>query len=308
MACSDDRQRAGEPDPALFTHRTGYVHPFGERSYFTRIAVRALSDAESLSVARAVLATSDVPTTLREATARRADGNPFFVEEIVKSHQEGATIVPEIVQGIITARIDRLADGPKRVLQTASVIGREFNRRLLDRVAEPGTPIEPSVRELMRLELILQKSIDPDETYLFRHALTHEVAYGSLLLSQRKHFHATIGAAIEAFYGDRLADHVDVIAHHFGQAEAWPKAVTYRLKAAEKAVATFATREAIALYNQAEEAIGHLGAGGAGGHSHRDASCPRGSLQPRQRLRPGAHRRRTSLASCARSRRPRRRR
>jgi adenylate cyclase len=104
----------------VFTHRTGYVHPFGERSYFTRIAVGALSDAESLSVARAVLATSDVPTTLREAIARRADGNPFFVEEIVKLHQEGA-IVSETVQGIITARIDRLADGPKRVLLTASV-------------------------------------------------------------------------------------------------------------------------------------------------------------------------------------------
>ena len=243
----------------VFTHRTGYVHPFGERSYFTRIAVGALSDADSLSVARDVLATGDVPSTLREAIARRADGNPFFVEEIVKSHQEGATAVPETVQGIITARIDRLADGPKRVLQTASVIGREFSRRLLDRVAEHGTPIESSLRELMRLELIHQKSIDPDVTYLFRHALTHEVAYGSLLLSQRKRLHGAIGAVIETLYADRLADHIEVLAHHFGQAEAWPKAVTYRLKAAEKAAANFATREAIALYGQAEEAMALLG-------------------------------------------------
>src|SRR4030095_9118471 len=138
----------------------------------------------------------------------------------------------------------RLADGPKRVLQTASVIGREFSRRLLDRLVEPGTPAEPSLRELLRLELIRQRIIDSDVTYLFRHALTHEVAYGSLLLTQRKHLHGAIGTAIETVYADRLADHVEVLAHHFGQAEVWPKTVTYRLKAGGEAAANIAHRGA----------------------------------------------------------------
>jgi len=112
-----------------------------------------------------------VPAAMREAIVRQADGNPFFVEEIVKSLQEGETAVPDTVQGIINARIDRLAAEPKLVLQVASVIGREFGRRLLDRVIERGEPTEASLRELLRLELIHQVGVDPDVTYLFRHAL-----------------------------------------------------------------------------------------------------------------------------------------
>ena len=243
----------------VLTHRTGYVHPFGERSYFTRIAVSPLSDTESLGVARAMLGSDDLPPAVREAIGRRSDGNPFFVEEIVKSIQEGATIVPETIQGVITARIDRLADAPKRALQVASVIGREFSRRLLDRISDSEAESESSLRELLRLELIYQKGVDPEVTYLFRHALTHEVAYGSLLLSQRKQLHGAIGAAIEALHPDRTAEHADVLAHHFGRAEAWPQALTYRMKAAEKAAANFATREAIALYDEAEDAMNHLG-------------------------------------------------
>ena len=243
----------------VLTHRTGYVHPFGERSYFTRVALAALSDAESVGLAQAMLGDADLPGTVREAIGRRSDGNPFFVEEIVKALQEGATVVPETIQGIITARIDRLAEGPKRALQLASVIGREFSRRLLGRIVAPDAETEAALRELLRLELIYQKSIDPEVTYLFRHALTHEVTYGSLLLSQRKQLHDGIGTAIETLYPDRLAEHADVLAHHFGLAEAWAKALTYRMKAAEKAAANFATREAIALYDEAEDAMARLG-------------------------------------------------
>jgi predicted ATPase/class 3 adenylate cyclase len=243
----------------ILTHRTDYVHPFGERSYYTRIGVGALSSADSLFVARAMLGGDDLPSAVRDAIPGRTDGNPFFIEEIVKSLQEGATVMPETVHDVITARVDRLPEAPKRTLQVASVIGREFGRRLLGRVVDAGAATDASLRELVRLELIYQKSVDPEVTYLFKHALTLEVAYGSLLLSQRKQLHDAIGAAVEVLYSDRVTEHVDILAHHFGAAEAWPKALAYRLRAAEKAATNFATREAIALYDQAEEAMVHLG-------------------------------------------------
>jgi class 3 adenylate cyclase len=244
----------------ILTHRTDYVHPFGERSYYTRVGVGALSSADSLVVARAMLGGQDLPSAVREAITGRSDGNPFFVEEIVKSLQEGVTVMPETVHGVITARIDRLPEAPKRTLQVASVIGREFSRRLLGRVVDAGAATDASLRELVRLELIYQKSVDPEVTYLFKHALTQEVAYGSLLLSQRKQLHDAIGAAVEVLYPDRVTEHIEILAHHFGAAEAWPKAPAYRLRAAERAATNFATREAIALYDQAEEAMVHLGA------------------------------------------------
>ena len=244
----------------VLTHRTGYLHPFAERSYHTRVVLDTLSNAESLGVARAMIGDDDLPSAMREAVTRRSDGNPFFIEEIVKSLREGATVVPDTVHGLIAARIDRLADEPKRTLQVASVIGREFGRRLLARVTSSGPSTDAALHELSRLDLVHQKSVDPEVTYLFRHALTHEVAYTSLLLSQRKRLHEAIGTAIEGLHADRLADHADVLAHHFGAAESWAKALTYRLRAAEKAAANFATREAIALYDQAEDAAMHLGA------------------------------------------------
>jgi len=260
----------------IFTCRTGYAHPFGERTYHTRIALDTLSTEASVQMAQAMLGTEGLPGDLKGLIVSKAEGNPFFVEEVVKSLQEVGAVrrvgdryvmakrleeiyVPDTIQDVIMARIDRLQDAPKKTLQLASVIGREFTRRLLDRIAEIRERTEEFLRELKTIELIYEKSLFPELAYMFKHALTHEVAYNSLLVQRRKGLHRLIGLAIEELYANRLTEQYEMLAHHFLRAEEWAKAFEYLVKAAEKASRAFATREALALYDQALEAAGHLG-------------------------------------------------
>jgi class 3 adenylate cyclase/tetratricopeptide (TPR) repeat protein len=261
----------------ILTYRTGYVQPFGERSYHTRIALNTLSTAHSIEMAQGMLLTERLPEALKALIVRKAEGNPFFVEEVVKSLLEVGALrpagegyvlakrldeifVPDTIQDVITARIDRLEEAQKRTLQLASVIGREFTRRLLDRLAEVRARTEEVLRELKAIELIYEKSTFPELAYMFKHALTHEVAYNSLLVRRRKELHRLIGLAIEELYTDRLTEQHEVLAYHFAKGEEWRKALEYLLKAAEKATKAFANREAIALYDQALEVAGQLGA------------------------------------------------
>ena len=160
-------------------------------------------------------------------------------------------VVPDTIQDVIMARIDRLEEAPKRTLQLASVIGREFTRRLLDRIAEIRAQTEALLRELKAIELIYEKSVFPELAYMFKHALTHEVAYNSLLIQRRKELHRLIALAIEELYADRVADQFEILAYHFTKGEEWAKALEYLLKTAEKASQAFATREAVVLYDQA---------------------------------------------------------
>ncbi len=261
----------------ILSYRTGYQHPFGERTYHTRIVLDSLSAADSDQMSKAILSTEAVPEGLNTLVARKAEGNPFFVEEVIKSLQEIHVIrkrgdryvlakrldeifVPDTIQDVIMARIDRLAEAPKKTLQLASVIGREFTRRLVDRLAEIREQTEEFLRELKAIELIYEKSLFPELAYMFKHALTHEVTYNSLLIQRRKELHLLIARAIEELYTDRLAEQYEMLAHHFSRAEEWAKALEYLLKGADKAAKAFATREAINLYDQALEAVDHLGA------------------------------------------------
>jgi predicted ATPase len=143
----------------LCTYRPGYVHPFGDRTYHTRIALPALSDVDTIQVARAMLTTDHLPEALQTLIVRKAEGNPFFVEEVVKSLRETGAIrregeryvlvgelsqiiVPDTIQDVLMARIDRLPEAPQKTLQLAAVIGREFTRRLLTRLADVRDRIE----------------------------------------------------------------------------------------------------------------------------------------------------------------------
>jgi tetratricopeptide (TPR) repeat protein len=260
----------------ILTYRTGYSQPFGERSYHTRIALNTLSTAHSVEMTQGILATERLPEELKRLIVWKAEGNPFFVEEVVKSLLEVEALrqtgegyvlakrldeifIPDTVQDVIMARIDRLEEAQKRTLQLASVIGREFTRRLLDRFAEIRARTEEVLRELKAIELIYEKSLFPELAYMFKHALTHEVAYNSLLVQRRKELHRLIALAIEELYADRLADQFEVLAYHFTKGEEWAKALEYLLKAAEKAAKAFATREAVTLYDQALEVAGQLG-------------------------------------------------
>ena len=252
----------------VFTYRPGYANPFGDRSYFTRIVPSPLSAEDSARMAAAVLAADSLPAELRALVATRAEGNPFYVEELAKSLEEGGALrraggrlglarpateidIPGTIQDVIAARIDRLAEAPKETLQLASVIGREFARRLVDRLSDIRERTEDFLRELTALELIRERRRFPELAYMFKHALTQDVAYASLLLQRRKELHGLIGAAIEELYADRLPEHFEVLAHHFSRAEDWGQAFDYLLKAATKATQAFGLRQALDLYAEA---------------------------------------------------------
>jgi class 3 adenylate cyclase/tetratricopeptide (TPR) repeat protein len=260
----------------IFTYRPGYAQPFGERTYHTRIVPAPLSEPESARMAAAILSSDALPDTLRSAIAAKAEGNPFYVEEVVRSlHEAGAirvengrfvltarlddVVIPDTIHDVIMARIDRLDEAPKRTLQTASVIGRDFTQRLVERLSAVRGQSDALLRELRAVELIYEKSVFPEVAYRFKHALTQDVAYRSLLLQRRRELHGLIGAAIEELYADRLTEHYEVLAHHFSLAEDWRRAFDYLLKAAEKAAAAFALRDALALYDQALAVADHLG-------------------------------------------------
>jgi class 3 adenylate cyclase/tetratricopeptide (TPR) repeat protein len=259
----------------ILTYRTGYTHPFGERSYHTRIVPGSLSTTDSVAMARELLVADRLPDDLQALLVRKAEGNPFFVEEMVTSLQEMGSIrregdgdtltahleeglVPDTIQDVIAARIDRLPETSKRALQVASVIGREFSRRLLDRIADDDEPAGSHLRTLTALELVHETRVFPEFAYAFKHALTQEVAYASLLVQRRRELHRRIGLAVEELYADRLAEHYEILAYHFERAEAWAPALDYYLKAADKAARAFAARDALALYDAAEAVADRL--------------------------------------------------
>jgi class 3 adenylate cyclase len=208
----------------LLTHRPGYRHPFGDRSFHRRLSLQSLTERETERMASAVLEGRRVPAELQALLTRKAEGNPFFLEEVTRSLLEEGALrrsgdeleltrpsedvrIPDRIQDVLMARLDRLDDTSKRALQIASVIGREFALRLLERIHETGATLGPVVDELRALELIYEKARHPELAYMFKHALTHDVAYESVLASRRRALHRGVADAIEELYRDRLAEH-----------------------------------------------------------------------------------------------------
>ncbi len=246
----------------IFTHRPGYEHPFGDRSFHTRLAPKLLTGKETGSMTGALLAADELPPNLAKLIAQKSDGNPLFIEEVTKSLIDEGVLrfehgrlrlereldkisVPDSIQDVLMARIDRLEEEPRRAIQVASVIGREFALGLLDRIIEAGDRVGDLVGELRALELIYQKASHPELAFMFKHALTHDVAYESVLISRRKSLHEIVGLAIEELYRDRLSEHYAVLAQHFSLAESWEKSFLYHALAARKAADNFANDSAI---------------------------------------------------------------
>jgi len=254
----------------LLIYRPGYHHRWSEKSYYTQVALHPLSQAESGAVIAAVLGVTEVPQDLQELITRKAEGNPFYVEEITRSFLErgiiqrhGATYrlsraitasdVPETIQDVIASRLDRLPEDQKRVVQTAAVIGREFAARLLRHITDIQTQLDDCLSELKSLEFIYEKNFFPDLEYMFKHVLTQEAAYNSLLSTRRTRLHTATGLAIEELEQERLAERYEELAHHFSQGEAWEKAFVYLCKSGDKARQVYANHEAIAFYTRAVE-------------------------------------------------------
>ncbi len=232
---------------ALITHRPDYNWPFPVRSYFSRISLHGLPASLVDELTGSVLGQSDLPPALKRLIAERSDGNPFFIEELAKSIREMgaagqgtngslAEAVPATLQQVIMARIDRLDEEGKHALQIASVIGREFAMRIFDRVRDWQGDSQSSLEKLRSLELIYEKTVHPELAYMFKHALTHDVAYGTLLRAQRRDIHRRVAALIEEIYAERLPEFYETLAYHYEQGEMPERAAHYALLSGERAV------------------------------------------------------------------------
>jgi class 3 adenylate cyclase/tetratricopeptide (TPR) repeat protein len=246
---------AGLPVMLLTTYRPGYRPAWLDRSYATQLPLARLQPVDSLSVVRSVRPRADLDDPLARMILDKAEGNPFFLEELAHAVDEhdaarpGLT-VPDTVHGVLAARIDRLPDPAKRLLQTASVLGRDFSWRLLLAVWDGEAP-DPLLRELTRREFLYERPGAEEPTFVFKHALTQDVALASILAPRRREVHARAAAALGGLYPDRVAEIEPLLAHHYFHAEAWPQACEHATRAAESAGAAFANREALERYDQA---------------------------------------------------------
>jgi predicted ATPase len=199
------------------TYRPGYRPPWIDKSYATQLSLRSLTPHDSVTVVHSTSHHTALPASLEHRIIEQAEGNPFFLEELTRAViEQGAfptdVVVPDTIQGVLSARIDRLPETHKRLLQTASVLGREFAPRLLQALWEETTPLASLLLDLKRLELLYERARGEEPVYVFKHALTQEVAYDSLLTTRRQRLHATAGHAMERLYPYWLTEHYEELA------------------------------------------------------------------------------------------------
>ncbi len=259
----------------ILLYRPEYTHTWGSKSYYSQIWVDQLSMKTSAELVQSILEEGEVAPELRELVLNRAAGNPLFMEEFTHTLLENGSIqkkdheyvlstkasdiqVPDTIQGIVAARMDRLEDNLKRTMQVASVIGRDFAYRILNTITGMGEELKSYLLNLQGLEFIYEKSLFPELEYIFKHALTQEVAYNSLLLKRRKEIHERIGKAIEELYQDRLEDFYEVLAHHYSRSEGSEKAYHYLKLSGDKAVRSYSLWEAFRFYKEAINVLNKL--------------------------------------------------
>jgi class 3 adenylate cyclase/tetratricopeptide (TPR) repeat protein len=236
----------------LVTYRSGYRPRWLEKSYATQISLPRLTERESRQIVDAVLRRSTLADPLLETVLTKAEGNPFFLEELTRSVLESPDVsVPDTIQGVLLARIDRLPEEHKRLLQTASVLGREFPLALLTSVWEGEGSLGPLLTDLKRWEFLYEQPTAEEPLYFFKHALTQEAIYQTLLASRRQALHAAAGRAFEQLYEGHLEDVYDRLAYHWSAADEPGKAVLYLVRFAEKAAAGYAHTEAARALREA---------------------------------------------------------
>jgi DNA-binding winged helix-turn-helix (wHTH) protein/class 3 adenylate cyclase/tetratricopeptide (TPR) repeat protein len=255
---------AGAALLVLVTYRPGYQPPWLAQSYATQMALSPLRANDSRVVVQAVLQTTSVPETMVQEIVTQAAGNPFFLEELawnVVEHegQPAPLAVPETIEAVLAARIDRLPPEAKRLLQAAAVIGMEVAVPLLQAVTDlTPADLHACLGHLQTAEFLYETGRLPASAYTFKHALTQKVAYESLLQERRRVLHRRIVEALEALYADCLAEQTARLAHHAWHGEMWEKALAYLRQAGVKAIASSANREAVAHFERALVALQHL--------------------------------------------------
>ena len=260
----------------LVNYRPEYQHGWGSKTYYTQLRLDPLPPVSAEAFLQALLGADPSLAPLKHLLIARTQGNPFFLEESVRTLVETGVLVgergasrlaqpveslqmPATVQAILAARIDRLSPEDKRLLQTAAVIGTEVPWPLLHAIADaPEEALHRGLGQLQAAEFLYETSLFPEHAYTFKHALTHEVAYNSLLQERRRALHTRIVEAIAGLSADRLTEQVERLAHHALRGEVWDKALAYCRQAGAKAATRSAYREAVAYFEQALTALPHL--------------------------------------------------
>ena len=251
----------------LVDYRPEYQHAWGSKTFYSQMRLDALPIESTGELLDALLGDDPGLAPLKQLLVKR--GNPFFLEETVRTLAETKALagepgryrltqpvqtiqVPPTVQVMLAARIDRLAPEDKRLLQVASVVGKNVPLALLQAIADlPDEALHRGLDHLQIAEFLYETGLYPDLEYSFKHALTHEVTYGGLLQERRRELHARIVNAIEKLHRDRLAEHTERLAHHALQGELQEKAVHYLRQAGRKAAARSAIPDARSWFEQA---------------------------------------------------------
>jgi len=260
----------------LVNYRPEYSHGWGSKTYYRQLQIHPLPPETAEVLLDALLGSESALAPLKRLVIERTEGNPFFIEETVRSlletgvleGQRGAYRLTRVVQGLqvpataqamLAARIDRLDPEDKRLLQAAAVIGTDVPFELLQAGAdEPEERLRRGLAQLQATEFLYETRLFPDLEYTFRHALTHEVTYSGLLQERKKALHAKVVEAIERVHADRLGEHSEALARHAFRGEVWEKAVDYLRAAGAKAHARNAFQEALDQFEQALEVIPRL--------------------------------------------------
>jgi adenylate cyclase len=251
---------AGASVLTLMTYRPGYRPPWMDKSYATQLALQPLSRNDSRRIVESLLVTPSAHEALAPAILSKAEGNPFFLEELCRAVADqpdtaAVVAVPDTVEEALRARIDRLPEDVKDALRMASVIGREVPFRLLQAVWPASGDIAGHLRELTRLEFLYEQTRPGESVYVFKHALTQEVAYDSLPVARRHTLHAAAARALERLYDGRLEEVDDQLAYHYARTDQSERAVECLSRVAAKAARAHAHTEALGAL---EEALAHV--------------------------------------------------
>jgi tetratricopeptide (TPR) repeat protein len=240
------------------------VHTWGAKTYHNQLTLNRLSNRESLAMVTNLLGTKEISKDLEELILEKTEGIPFFIEEFIKSlktlnviKSQDSTFclaediqevtIPSTIQDVIMARVDSLPEGAKEVIQIGSVIEREFGYEIIKKVS--GLDEKKLLSYLSALkdsELLYERGIYPDTTYIFKHALTREVVYDSILTKRKKKLHAQIGNAIEDVFGENIVEHYEILAEHYITSEVYEKGAQFSRMAGKKAEKTASFVDALA--------------------------------------------------------------
>ena len=256
----------------LVNYRPEYSHQWNSKTYYTQLRLDPLGKESADEMLSALLGDSSEVRPLKQLIIEKTEGNPFFMEEtVLVLFDDGALVrngtvkltkplnqlkIPPTVQAILAARIDRLAADHKDLLQTLAIIGTEFKLGLVRKVApNPDQELEPMLSQLQLAEFIYEQPAVGDIEYTFKHALTHDVAYNSVLNERRRLLHGRIGPALESMYADNLDDHVAELAHHYARSSNTEKTIEYLDRAGRQAIKLGALKEAELCLKQAIAAL-----------------------------------------------------